>query len=90
MKRKKQIKVGTVISRSGDKSVVVLVEKPYSHPLYKKIINRRSKFMAHDELNQCNIGDKIRLVESRPLSRRKRWRVVEILEKNKGLKEGIQ
>lgn len=89
MKKKKQVKIGTVISRSGDKSVVVLVERPYRDPLYKKIVKRRSRFMAHDELNQCKIGDKIRIVECRPLSKRKRWRVVNILEKVKELEEGI-
>ncbi len=73
--------IGTVVSNKMDKTVVVLVEKLVRHPLYKKYIRRRSRFSAHDEGNVCQIGDKVLILESRPLSRTKCWRVREILEK---------
>ncbi len=66
-----------------DKSVVVAIEKRVIHPLYKKFYKRTSKFMAHDEKNECNIGDIVKIMETRPLSAKKRWRVVEILQKVK-------
>lgn len=62
-----------------DKTVVVAVDRFVRHPLYKKIVRRTSKFMAHDEKNQCRVGDRVRIVETRPLSRHKRWRVIEVL-----------
>ncbi len=77
-KKRKTTKIGIVISKSGDKTVNVLVERLVRHPLYKKVIKRRKKFLAHDEHNACKVGDKVKIIESRPLSRRKRWRVVEI------------
>jgi len=73
--------VGTVVSNKMDKTVVILVERLVQHPLYRKYVRRRSRFAAHDEGNACNIGDKVVISESRPLSRMKRWRVCEILEK---------
>jgi len=73
--------VGTVVSNKMDKTAVILVERLVQHPLYKKYVRRRSRFSAHDEGNACNIGDKVIISESRPLSRMKRWRVSEILEK---------
>lgn len=76
-------KIGKVVSDSMDKSIVVRVEYLVSHPLYKKRIKKSSKFMAHDGENVCRIGDKVKIVETRPLSKRKRWRVLEILEKAK-------
>ena len=76
-------KIGKVVSDGMEKSVVVKVEYLVSHPLYKKRIKKTSKFMAHDEKDICNIGDKIKIAETRPLSKRKRWRVTEILEKAK-------
>ena len=78
-KRKEYI--GTVVSNKMDKTVVVMVERLVQHPLYKKYIKRRKKFMAHDEGNACEIGDKVLIEETRPLSRRKRWRVKKILER---------
>ena len=72
---------GVVSSDKMDKTVVVTVERTSSHPLYKKVVRTRAKFMAHDEDNECRIGDRVRLIESRPGSARKRWRVVEILER---------
>ena len=76
-------KIGTVLSDSMEKSIVVKVEYLVSHPLYKKRIKKSTKFMAHDEKNICSIGDKVKIAETRPLSKRKRWRVTGILEKRK-------
>jgi small subunit ribosomal protein S17 len=76
-------RVGIVVSDKMDKTVVVLVERRLKHPIYKKYITRSKKFLAHDEKNECQIGDKVLIMETRPLSRRKRWRVVEIIEKVK-------
>ena len=73
--------VGTVISNKSDKTVVVLVERLVKHRMYHKYVRRRSKFAAHDKENACKIGDKVLITESRPLSKTKRWRVSEILEK---------
>lgn len=72
---------GRVISRSGDKSIVVLIERREQHPLYGKVIRRFKKFHVHDEQNAAAIGDVVRIVESRPLSRLKRWRLVDVLVK---------
>lgn len=77
--------IGTVVSDKMDKTVVVMVETLVKHPLYGKYIKRRKKYMAHDENNECKIGDKVLIEETRPLSRRKRWRVREIIEKAKVL-----
>jgi len=73
--------VGRVVSDKMDKTVVVRVERLHRHRLYQKVVRARKKYMAHDEQNACGVGDVVRIVESRPLSRRKRWVVVEILEK---------
>ena len=73
--------IGTVVSNKIDKTTVVLVERLVKHQLYQKYVRRRVRFAAHDEGNACNIGDKVLITESRPLSRLKRWRVSEILEK---------
>ncbi|HZK11881.1 MAG TPA: 30S ribosomal protein S17 [Atribacterota bacterium] len=81
--KKINTKIGKVVSDGMEKSVVVKVEYLVSHPLYKKRIKKSSKFMAHDEKNACGIGDKVKIAETRPLSKRKRWRVTEILEKTK-------
>ena len=82
MGRRKQF-IGTVVSDKMDKTVVVMVETLVKHPLYEKYIRRRKKYMAHDENNECKIGDKVLIEETRPLSRRKRWRVRQILERGK-------
>jgi len=76
-------KVGRVVSNSMEKSVVVTVDRLVKHPLYGKTIRRTSKFMAHDENNECRVGDQVRIAESRPLSKRKRWIVTDIIEKAK-------
>jgi small subunit ribosomal protein S17 len=77
--------IGTVVSDKMDKTVVVLVETLVRHPLYEKLVRRRKKYMAHDENNECRVGDKVLIEETRPLSRRKRWRVKKILERAKVL-----
>jgi small subunit ribosomal protein S17 len=77
-------KVGHVVSQSMEKSIVVAVDRLVKHPLYGKTIRRTSRFMAHDEQNECTVGDQVRIIESRPLSKRKRWIVQEILQKAKG------
>jgi len=73
--------VGTVVSDKMDKTIVVNVETRMPHPLYGKIVRRSKRYTAHDEENQCNIGDVVRIMETRPISRTKRWRLVEIVEK---------
>ncbi len=73
--------VGTVVSDKMDKTAVVQVERLVKHPLYKKYIRRRNKFAAHDNDNRCNIGDKVLITESRPISKLKRWRISDIIEK---------
>ncbi len=78
---KRKIRLGQVVSDRMDKTVVVAVESPKHHPLYKKTIKRVVKYKAHDEKNECRVGDKVRIVETRPLSREKRWRVAEIITK---------
>ena len=72
-------RVGIVVSDKMDKTIVVAVSERVKHPLYKKIVNRTKKFKAHDENNECRIGDTVRIVETRPLSRDKRWRVEKIV-----------
>lgn len=78
---KRKTLIGVVISDKMDKTVVVMVNRLVLHPVYKKYIRKRKKVKAHDERNECRVGDKVLLIESRPLSREKRWRVKEILEK---------
>jgi len=76
-------RVGTIVSNAMEKSVVVQVGYLVAHKLYKKRIKKSSKFMAHDEKNICEVGDKVRIVSTRPLSKRKRWEVAEIIQKRK-------
>ncbi|HBQ27983.1 30S ribosomal protein S17 [Peptococcaceae bacterium SCADC1_2_3] len=77
----RKARIGRVVSNKMDKTVVVTVETQGRHPLYKKTIRRTKRFKAHDEKNACQIGDRVRIMETRPISRDKRWRVVAILEK---------
>jgi len=79
----RKVREGTVVSDKMDKTVVVVVEDRVKHPLYGKVLRRTSKLKAHDEVNQCGVGDRVLLMETRPLSATKRWRVVEVLEKAK-------
>ena len=76
-------KIGRVVSDKMDKTVVVAIEERYKHPLYKKTVKKTHKFKAHDENNTCGVGDRVLIMETRPLSKDKRWRVVEIIEKAK-------
>lgn len=85
--RKRVTKTGVVTSDKMDKSVVVRVERTIQHKLYKKYIKRSARFMAHDENNTCNVGDTVEIVESRPLSSRKRWRVSKVIRKAVGTVE---
>ena len=76
-------RVGVVTSNKMDKSIVVMVERKVKHPIYGKFVKKTTKFMAHDEKNDCNIGDTVRIMETRPLSKNKCWRLVEIVERAK-------
>jgi len=80
---RRKTRVGKVVSDKMDKTIVVAVEDRVPHPLYKKIIKRTYRLKAHDENNDCSVGDRVRVMETRPLSKDKRWRLVEILEKAK-------
>jgi small subunit ribosomal protein S17 len=73
--------VGHVVSRAMDKTAVVAVESRRAHPLYKKIVRRQARFKAHDESNSCQVGDTVRIVESRPISKSKHWRIAEVVAK---------
>ena len=77
----RKTRVGKVVSDKMDKTVVVAIETSVKHPIYKKVMKRTYKLKAHDENNECRIGDKVKVMETRPLSKEKRWRLVEILEK---------
>ncbi len=79
----RKTRVGKVISDKMDKTIVVAVETFVRHPLYGKSVKRTTKFKAHDEENQCGIGDRVKIMETRPLSRDKRWRLTEVIEKAK-------
>ena len=79
----RKTRVGKVISNKMDKTIVVAIEDHVKHPLYKKIVKKTYKLKAHDENNECGIGDTVRVMETRPLSKDKRWRLVEIMEKAK-------
>ncbi len=76
---RKTTKVGTVVSKTMAKTVTVQVQRQVRHPLYKKTVRQQRTFLAHDEYEKCKVGDRVRIIETRPISRRKRWRVVEIL-----------
>jgi small subunit ribosomal protein S17 len=80
---RRKVKIGKVVSNKAEKTIVVAVERQVAHPLYKKYFKKTKKFMAHDEQNVCGEGDIVRIMETRPLSARKRWRLVEIIEKAK-------
>ena len=76
-------RIGLVVRNKMEKSIVVLVERKVKHPKYGKFVKKSTKFMAHDEKNECNIGDTVRIMETRPLSKNKCWRLVEIIERAK-------
>ena len=79
----RKTRIGEVVSDKMDKTIVVAIKTKVRHPLYGKMVNRTRKFKAHDENNQCGIGDTVKIMETRPLSKDKRWRLVEIVEKAK-------
>ena len=74
---------GQVVSSKADKTVTILLERKVKHPIYGKFVKRSTKLHAHDEKNECNVGDKVRIMECRPLSKRKKWRLIEIIERAK-------
>ena len=76
-------RVGVVVSNNMEKSIVITVKTKMKHPIYGKFVNKTSRFMAHDEENTCNVGDTVKISETRPLSKSKRWRLVEIIERAK-------
>ncbi len=80
---RRKVRIGTVVSDKMDKTIIVRVDRTIRHPLYQKIFRTFSKFYAHDENNQARIGDMVRIMETRPLSAKKRWQLMEILEKAK-------
>jgi len=80
---RKMIKQGIVVSDANDKTIVVRVLRQYIHPLYKKTVRRHKKFMAHDELNEAHVGDTVQIMESRPMSARKRWTLHKIVDRSK-------
>jgi len=79
----RKVKIGKVVSDKMDKTIVVAVEDSIRHPLYKKIVKRTQRFKAHDEQNECAIGDRVKIMETRPLSKDKNWRLVNIVERAK-------
>ena len=79
----RKTRVGVVVSNKMNKSMVVAIERKVAHPIYKKYFKKTTKLMAHDENNECNPGDTVKIMETRPLSARKKWRLVEIVEKAK-------
>ncbi len=86
MEGKRKMKFGRVVSDKMDKTVVVVVASPKRHPRYKKTVKKIVRYKAHDESNECKMGDTVRIVETRPLSRQKRWRVAEIITKEEAIK----
>jgi len=82
-KNSRRERVGVVVSNSMEKSIVIAVKQKVKHPIYGKFVNKTSRFMAHDEENACKVGDTVKISETRPLSKNKRWRLVEIIERAK-------
>ncbi len=79
----RKVRIGKVVSDKMDKSITITVNRKVKHPLYGKFVQKTTKLMAHDEKNECGIGDTVKIMETRPLSKNKRWRLVEIIEKAK-------
>ncbi|MCX7728444.1 MAG: 30S ribosomal protein S17 [Bacteroidia bacterium] len=82
-RKTRKTRIGTVTSNKMNKTIVVSITRKVKHPIYGKFVNKTTKFYAHDENNQCGIGDKVKIMETRPLSKLKRWRLVEVIEKAK-------
>ena len=81
VRNRRKVRVGKVVSDRMDKTVVVSIERLVSHPMYGRYVRRRAKFKVHDEKNECRVGDTIRFMETRPLSKDKRWRFIEVIER---------
>jgi len=81
VKKRKKVLIGTVVSDKMEKSAVVLVERTVQHPLYKRTMRRTKKYKIHDETNVCQVGDRVRLIECRPISKEKCWRLLEVVQK---------
>jgi small subunit ribosomal protein S17 len=79
----RKTRIGVVVSNKMDKTITVAIERKVAHPIYKKYFKKTTKLLAHDDKSQCNLGDKVKIMETRPLSLKKRWRLVEIIEKAK-------
>ncbi len=79
----RKVRIGTVVSNKMDKSIIVAIERRVAHPIYKKYFKKTTKLMAHDENKECKLGDVVKIMETRPLSKSKKWRLVEIVEKAK-------
>lgn len=79
----RKTRVGLVVSNKMDKTITVAIERKVPHPIYKKYFKKTTKLLAHDEKGECNMGDRVKIMETRPLSARKRWRMIEIIEKAK-------
>jgi small subunit ribosomal protein S17 len=79
----RKTRIGTVVSNKMQKSIIVAIERHVAHPIYKKYFKKTTKLMAHDEKQECNIGDVVKIMETRPLSKRKNWRLVQVVEKAK-------
>jgi small subunit ribosomal protein S17 len=79
----RKVRIGSVVSNKMQKSIIVAIERRVAHPIYKKYFKKTTKLMAHDEKNECGLGDIVKVMEIRPLSKRKKWRLVEIVEKAK-------
>ena len=79
----RKVRIGKVVSNKMQKSITIIVDRKVKHPIYGKFVNRSTKFMAHDEKNEAGIGDTVRIMETRPMSKSKRWRLVEIIKKAK-------
>lgn len=79
----RKIRIGVVTSNKMDKTIAVSVERKLRHPIYGKFVKKSKRFIAHDEKNECNVGDLVRIMETRPLSKRKRWRLIDIVERAK-------
>ena len=79
----RKVRIGTVVSNKMNKSILVAIERRVAHPIYKKYFKKTTKLMAHDEKSECGLGDLVKIMETRPMSKRKKWRLVEIVEKAK-------
>ena len=84
-KKRRRTFIGEVISHRMNKTVVVMIERVFLHPTYKKVVRKTTKLKAHDEQNECQIGDTVKILESRPISKEKHWRVIEIVQRSQGI-----